>query len=133
MRYHDLQGVEIEAPFARVFGYIGEPANLPEWTNAFASVSPGRAVMRTPAGETEVGLQVRAEPALGTVDWEMTFPDGSSAHAYSRVVALGPERCAYSFVLPPPPAPLEKLEGVLAEQSAVLAKELGALKRRLEA
>ena len=132
MKYHDLQGIEIDAPFADVFAYIEDAANLPEWTNAFASVNGSRAVMRTPQGEAEIELGVISRKEPGTVDWKMTFPDGSVGHAYSRVVALGPERCVYNFVLPAPPAPLERLEGLLQEQSATLTKELHALKERLE-
>ena len=37
----------------------------------------------------------------------------------------------YTFVLEAPPAPLEELEGALAEQSRVLADELATLATRL--
>lgn len=42
------------------------------------------------------------------------------------------ERCVYSFVLTPPPVPLEQMEGALAAQSITLAKELRQLKSILE-
>ncbi len=132
MKNHDLQGIEIDAAFEQVFTYIEDASKLPEWTNAFASVSGERAVMRTPQGEVEIGLTVNSQKKLGTLDWEMTFPDGSVGHAYTRLIALTPDRCAYSFILPNPPAPLEQLEGALEEQRTTLTRELATLKERLE-
>jgi tRNA-specific 2-thiouridylase len=73
-----------------------------------------------------------ASEARGTIDWYMTFPDGSVADAFSRIIPIGPDRCVYAFVLTPPPVPLEKLEGALDEQSRTLADELGRLRSILE-
>lgn len=131
MRTFDVQAVEIAAPAAAVFEYVAEPRHLPEWTHAFREAEPGRAVMETPRGAVEVGLEIRAAAAQGTIDWVMRFPDGSRAEAASRVVAAGPERSVYSFVLLPPPVPLERLEGALEEQSRILRDELEQLRRRL--
>ena len=136
MKNCDLQGIEMTVTAERAFHYLADPANLPAWTNAFASVDVRgenhRAVMRTPAGEVEIGLRVLASRERGTVDWEMRFPDGSQATAWSRVVALGPARCVYTFVLPTPAAALETLEGALEEQSATLRRELARLQMLLE-
>ena len=88
--------------------------------------------MRTPSGEVEIGLDVRASVQTGTVDWYMTFPDGSIAVAYSRVVELNCDSCVFSFNLMPPPVPLEQLEGALEMQSKILAEELAKLKGILE-
>src|SRR5262245_64729471 len=104
---YDLQGVEIRAPFERAFTYIADPVRLPEWTHAFRSVRDGRAVMRTPAGEVEVGLEISASRPHGTVDWTLRFPDGSVGRAFSRLVELERGRNLFSFVLSAPPAPLE--------------------------
>lgn len=128
MKRFDVQGVELETAEATAFAYIADPNNLPHWTNAFAEVAGSRAVMRTPEGEIEVGLEVRAAPEEGTIDWVMTFPDGSVATAFSRLVGLGEGRCAYTFVLTPPPGPLEALEGALSAQSAILSEELQRLR-----
>jgi hypothetical protein len=76
-----------------------------------------------------IGLEVAASEPHGTVDWTMTFPDGSVGHASSRVVALGAQRCVYSLVLLPPPVPLEQLEGTLAAQSLTLARSAGSSTR----
>jgi hypothetical protein len=94
-------------------------------------VQNGGALLRTPRGEVEIQLAVNAHASAGTVDWKMSFPDGSVAMAYSRLVPSGGERCIYSFVLMPPPVPLEQLEGALAAQSRTLAEELGTLSRIL--
>jgi len=132
MKAFDLQGVELKVPGSRAFAYLADPAQLPRWTSAFASVSDGRAVMRTPQGEVTVRLEVHAWAEQGVVDWRMTFPDGSVATACSRVVPLDARRCVYTFVLTPPPVPLEQLEGALEQQSRTLAHELATLKGLLE-
>jgi uncharacterized protein YndB with AHSA1/START domain len=128
----DVQGIDLHVPRDKVFAFIADPAQLPVWTRAFASVTDGRALMRTPAGEVEIVLGVRASVEHGTVDWHMTFPDGIVASAYSRVVPIARDHCVFSFVLMPPPVPLEQLEGALEAQSRTLTEELRTLKRTLE-
>jgi len=132
MKHFDVQGIELTVPQSKAFAFIANPAQLPRWTTAFASVTPGRAVMRTPGGEVMIDLEVEASPERGTVDWRMTFPDRSVATAFSRVVELDRDRCVFSFVLTPPPVPLEQLEGALDAQSRTLAEELRKLKAILE-
>lgn len=132
MKDFDVQGIVLNVPSSRALAFIRDPAQLPGWTNAFASVAPGRAVMRTPMGEVMIELEVVASPEHGTVDWRMTFPDRSVATAFSRVVEMGRDRCIYSFVLTRPPGPMEQLEGALEAQSETLAKELRKLKEILE-
>src|SRR5258708_2207601 len=131
MQTFDVQSVEIAAPFARAFAYIADPQNLPRWTGAFKEIREGRAVLQTPAGSTEVGLVVDASREHGTIDWIMTFPDGSVAKAYSRLIDKG-GKCIYSFVLMAPPLPLEQIEGALAQQSRTLSEELARLRAVLE-
>jgi uncharacterized protein YndB with AHSA1/START domain len=130
MRDFDVQTVEIEAPFEEAFRYIADPGTLPEWTHAFRSVTAGRAQLVTPQGSVDIGLEVTARREAGTVDWTMTFPDGSVARAFSRLVDHG-GRTLYSFVLLAPPVPLEQLEGALAQQSQTLREELKTLQRKL--
>jgi hypothetical protein len=131
MRDFDVQAIEIRAPFEVVFPYIADPATLPEWTHAFRSVADGRATLVTPRGSVEAGLEVRASRESGTVDWIMTFPDGSLGKAFSRLVGIGTDRTLYSFILLAPPGPLEQLEGALAEQARILGEELATLQRKL--
>jgi len=133
MKRFDVQGIDLQATRRRAFSYIADPIHLPQWTSAFASVANGKAVMRTPNGEVEIDLVVQSSEEQGTIDWLMTFPDGSVATAFSRVVKLDSKSCVFAFVLtPPPPVPLEQLEGALEAQSRTLAEELQSLKRILE-
>jgi len=131
MRDFDVQAIEIAGPFGRAFRFVADPRTLPEWTHAFRSVSGGQAMLATPKGSVEVGLEVRASLEWGIVDWIMTFPDGSVGRAFSRLVPLDHARTLYSFFLLAPPVPLEQVEGALAEQAKVLTQELAALQERL--
>ncbi len=98
MKTFDVQGIEIRVPCSEALAFIADPTHLPKWTHAFSSVSEGRALLRTPNGEVGIGLEVHVSAQEGTVDWEMAFPDGSVATAYSRLVAVGRDRSIYSFV-----------------------------------
>ena len=127
-----VESVLIKTAPGRVFHYIADPKNLPEWTNAFKSARNGKAIIATPAGTVEVGLEVKASSIEGTVDWQITFPDGSIASAYSRVLPISGQS-AYSFMLMAPPVPLEQLEGALNQQVHILRDELAKLKAILSA
>ena len=130
----DVKNVALAVPFDTAFDYIADITRLPEWTNAFAEVSKdGKALMRTPEGEVGVQLEDTLNRNDGVIDTKMTFPDGSVATAYSRLIALGDDSCVYSFVLTPPPVALEELEGALSEQAEILEQELQTLKAKLEA
>jgi uncharacterized protein YndB with AHSA1/START domain len=133
MKPYDVQSVMIERPPEVVFGYVADPKNLPAWTSAFKSANRSEAVLKTPQGEVAIALETVAVAAAGSVDWHMTFPDGSDGWAHSRVVARTPASSIYTFVLHAPPVPLERLEGALEAQKATLAQELIRLKEHLEA
>ncbi len=122
-----VESVLIQSNFERAFRYIAEPQNLPQWAHAFQSVGNGRALMATPDGTAEVALKVNSSSSEGTVDWRMTFSDGSVAVAYSRLVSQSSDACIYSFVLLSPPVPLERLEGALNRQAERLRSELKKL------
>ena len=132
MKNHDVQEILIDAPAHRVFDYLADASNSPEWAEAFASVEGDRAVLRTPAGEVEIGLEVLASPDQGTVDWRMRFPDGTVETAWARVVPTPDDRTVFTFVLMPSAPMLEQLEGDLSRQSETLAGELITLKGLLE-
>ncbi|MEE4015543.1 hypothetical protein V1T76_26010 [Roseibium sp. FZY0029] len=133
MKTHDVQSISIAKPRSEVFAYIANPENLPKWTNAFKSADAESAELVTPNGAVPIRLETRASAEHGTVDWIMTFPDGSKGAAYSRVTEDVSDTSIYSFVLMAPPVPLEMLEGALEEQKKTLAKELVSLQARLEA
>ena len=128
MRTFDVQAVELECGADHAFEYLADPGNLPEWTRAFKAVSGRRATLATPEGSTEIDLEVRTDRSLGTVDWVMTFPDGSVGRALSRVIDAGKNHAIYCFILTAPPVPLEHLEGALDQQSKILRHELEELK-----
>lgn len=133
MKTHDVQSISIAKPRAEVFAYIANPANLPAWTNAFKSADAERAELVTPNGAVPIRLETRVSAEQGTIDWIMTFPDGSVGAAYSRVTEDAGDSSIYSFVLMAPPVPLEALEGALEAQKETLATELVSLRKRLEA
>jgi hypothetical protein len=85
MRMCDVQGIEIRATRGRVFEFLRNPSNLPRWAHAFTSAEDGLARLETRAGAVDVRLGVSTLADTGTVDWRLTFPDGSVALAQSRV------------------------------------------------
>jgi hypothetical protein len=132
MRMFDVQGIEIMASPETVFQFLREPGNLPRWAHAFVSAGDGRARLETPAGAVDISLDVAADPATGTVDWRLTFPDGGVGLAQSRVTATTRGTSIYSFVLHAPPVALEQIEGALAAQITTLRSELTTLKSLME-
>ena len=143
MKLFDVQSIQISTSAEQAYTYIANPAHLPLWTNAFAAIDfgedtdagtniSGKAQLQTPSGAVPIVLEVQASPESRTIDWVMTFPDQSVATAYSRVIELTPGQCVYSFVLTPPPVPLEALEGALEQQSDTLLEELKKVKGILE-
>jgi hypothetical protein len=133
MRTFDVQGIEIHASRAAVFGFVSDPRNLPMWAHAFRQADHKRASLRTPSGAVDIALRTSSHEDAGTVDWELGFPDGAVGMAHSRVTETARGSCIYSFVLHAPPVPLEQLEGALDVQRATLREELAQLKRLLEA
>lgn len=132
MKTVDVQGIEIMASSDRVFEFLREPGNLPKWAHAFVSAADGRARLETPAGAVDISLDVSAHAGTGTVDWQLTFPDGGVGLAQSRVTETRRGTCIYSFVLHAPPVALELVEGALEAQMSTLQTELVALKSLME-
>jgi len=132
MRMFDVQGIEIMAPCQRVFEFVKQPANLPQWAHAFVSADDDRARFETPRGAVDIGLRVSADTATGVVDWRLAFPDGAVGIAQSRVTETIRGTCIYSFVLHAPPVGLEEVEGALETQRGILQSELATLKSLME-
>ncbi len=129
----EVKDIALAVRFDTAFDYLADMTKLPEWTNAFAEVAKeGTALMRTPAGEISVQLEDNVDRKNGVIDTKMTFPDGSVGTAYSRLISLSEDSCAYSFLLTPPPVALEELEGALSAQAEILEQELRTLKAKLE-
>lgn len=127
MKKFDVQAIQLPVNQTIAFNYIADRYNLPAWTNAFSEISATKAMLKTPAGEVNIDLDVVVDEPMGIIDWILKFPDGSQAKACSRVLSIDDESCAYSFTLFAPPVPLSDLEGTLSEQSKILANELNAL------
>ena len=122
-----VESIRIKTTLEKVFQYVADPNNLPQWTHAFKAVVNGKAIMATPDGTMEVSLKVKASAPQGTIDWQITFPDGTVAGAFSRLVPDSAGYCIYSFVLEAPRVSLEQLEGTLSEQARILRQELKKL------
>ncbi len=132
LKKFDVQGIQLPVSKNIAFDYIADRYNLPLWTCAFAEVSANNALLKTPAGEVNIQLDVEKDEKSGIIDWILKFPDESQAKACSRVIPLDEENCVYSFTLFAPPVPLSELEGTLNEQSKILGKELIALLKIIE-
>ena len=132
MRMFDVQGIEIHAARGKVFEFLRNPRNLPQWAHAFTSAEDSRARLETPSGAVDVRLGIFADAETGTVDWRLAFPDGSVGLAQSRVTETTRGTCIYSFVLHAPPVTLEQVEGALEAQRATLQSELATLKSLME-
>ena len=132
MRQFDVQGIEIAAPREKLFKFLRQASTLPQWAHAFDSAGEGRARLKTPAGTVDVGLEVAADEATGTVDWRIAFPGGGVGIAQSRVTDTTRGTCIYSFVLHAPPVALEQIEGALEAQRVILQSELATLKSLME-
>ena len=132
MRLIDVQGIEIRAPRDKVFEFLCNPRNLPQWAHAFVAAEDGWARLETPSGTAEIALRTSADAGTGTVDWQLEFPDGSVGLAHSRVTDTPRGTCVYSFVLHAPPVALEQIEGALEAQRATLQSELATLKSLME-
>ncbi|MBT8155105.1 SRPBCC family protein [Epibacterium ulvae] len=133
MKTFDVQSIGINKSAAEVYEFLAQPQNLTKWTNAFERADAETADLVTPNGAVPIKLNTVANTAAGSVDWYMTFPDGSVGTAFSRVTPDGDDKSIYSFVLMAPPVPLEALEGALQAQMGILAQELVELKTMMEA
>ncbi len=131
METYRIESVRIAADFKKIFDYVSDPTNLPEWTHAFKQVKNGKAVLTTPSGSVEISLKTESSPSAGTIDWHMTMPDGTMASAFSRLIRESADHCIFTFTLMAPPVPLEVLEGTLSQQGVVLREELATLRRIL--
>lgn len=129
----EVLSIGINAAPQTVFDFVADQKNDPQWSIGFSEVNEDSAIMETPNGKMKVGMKTYSNPALMTVDTIMTFPDGSTGKAFSRVIENDNGKSSiYSFVLMAPPVPLEELEGTLQEQKEQLAEELQILKSILE-
>src|SRR5262245_33243747 len=104
MKTFDVQSIGILASRTRVFELVAEPANLPKWASAFKCADNRSARLQTPQGTAAIALGTDSRRDAGTIDWTMTFPDGSVGTAYARVTPDGENRsllvCAHGAARP---------------------------------
>lgn len=130
----EVMSIGIQASPERVFDYVANDQNLPEWTEFFKEVKEDRALVELPDGEVEVSMSAVVDKKLGIIDSFITMPDGSINKSFSRVTE-GPDAhsAVFSFVMFAPPVPPEMHEKVFAAQKAQMNREMVLLKQILEA
>jgi hypothetical protein len=90
----------LDAPKEKVFAYMSNIENLPEWATEFA-----RELKREPSGwkvvngQGEFWFEIEADPANGVIDM-FAGPDRDRMAVFpTRAVALPDGRTAYSFTM----------------------------------
>lgn len=131
--HYDVQHIAINASTTTVFNFLAIPENTAKWAKAFSKIKNEKALLQSPVGEVEIGFKVISNNNAGTIDYLMTFPDGSIGKAFSRVTENDSKNTSiYSFTLMAPPVPLEAIEGSLELQKKQLKEELILLKTIIE-
>ena len=90
----------LDAPSHRVFEFLSAVDNLPTWATDFARTlkyEHGKAKVVNGLGEFYVAID--ADPDTGVIDMFAGPTEDAMAPFPSRVVALGPGRCAYTFTM----------------------------------
>ena len=118
----------LDAPKADVFDYLSKIDNLPDWATDFArelTYVDGKAKVVNGLGE--FFFTIDADPETGVIDMFAGPTEEELALFPTRVVALGQDRCAYSFTMfKAPDMPDELFES----QYESLRREFGNIRRR---
>jgi hypothetical protein len=86
----DTQTISIEAAPSRVLDLIADPMNLPRWAVGFArSVRPDGDHWIVSTGAGKIGLRMRVDRSVGTVDFHLEPAPGLDVLAASRVIPRG--------------------------------------------
>jgi hypothetical protein len=128
MTHHTVTAV-FDAPSERVFAYLSEVENLPEWATEFArelKIEDG--AYKVVNGLGEFHFRIEADPDTGVIDM-LAGPTKDELSLFpTRVVALGDDRSAFTFTMfQQPGQPDELFEG----QHQALLREFENLKRVL--
>ena len=130
MKRYEVLETEIEATYDKVFSYIADPKNLPEWALLFESADENSAVVDFPTGKVKIRLDTITNDS-GVIDWHMHMPDGQIEVVHSRVSKLPTGNSLYIFVLNAPPVPDDEVEETLKAQKELVTKELNNLRQIL--
>ena len=90
----------LDAPSADVFGFLARVENLPAWATDFVrelKYENGRPKVVNGLGEFY--FRIEASPDTGVIDMFAGPDEAQMAIFPTRVVALAPERCAYTFTM----------------------------------
>ena len=128
MTHHTVTAV-FDTPSDRVFAYLSEVENLPEWATEFArelKVEDG--AYKVVNGLGEFHFRLEADPDTGVIDMLAGPTEDALALFPTRVVALGDDRSAFTFTMfQQPGQPDELFEG----QYQALLREFENLERLL--
>ncbi|NUN16387.1 MAG: SRPBCC family protein [Myxococcales bacterium] len=127
--YSITKSIAIEAPRDRVFVFLADAANWPQWAIVnVASVKPADDQwwdMETPGGTAK--LRIRANAEFGILDHDFVAPDASWT-VPARVVPNG-SGCEFMITFFQPPGFTRQF---FEEQVALVDKELAQLKSIME-
>jgi len=90
----------LDAPSPQVFEFLSTVDNLPTWATDFArelKYEHGKAKVVNGLGEFYVSID--ADPHTGVIDMYAGPTEDEMALFPSRVIALGPNRSAYTFTM----------------------------------
>jgi hypothetical protein len=122
----DTRTITIDVAPAEVFAFVADPANLPRYATGFAkAIRPDGAGWLVDVGGSEIALRAATNPALGTVDYYMTSPQGAESTVFTRVLPNG-AGAEYVFTLFLPDS---ASDADVDSQAEVLAAELRVLKQ----
>lgn len=128
----EVLSIGINCDYKKAFDYVANPDNLPKWTNQFVKVNQNSASFNMFNDVVEVTFETYANEELGTIDWKITFPDGNSGMAYSRLTR-NIEGVIYAFNFILPPLQEDDLKRAYATQKDNIENEIHKLKTLLEA
>jgi hypothetical protein len=121
----------LPAPRDRVFAYLSDIENLPEWANEFArelKVVDGR--HKVVNGLGEFFFEIHADAETGVIDM-LAGPDEDRLALFpTRVVPLGADRSAFTFTMFQWPGQPDEL---FESQYASLQREFANIEREFAA
>ena len=121
----------LPAPSERVFAYLSDIENLPQWANEFArelKVVNGR--HKVVNGLGEFFFEIRADPETGVIDMLAGPEEDQLALFPTRVVPLGQAQAAFTFTMFQWPGQPDEL---FESQYASLRREFGNIEREFAA
>ena len=90
----------LHAPQQRVFAYLSEIENLPEWATEFArELRREGDDYKVVNGLGEFYFDIRADPSTGVVDMYAGPSKDAMAIFPTRAVGIAPDQTAYSFTM----------------------------------